>query len=47
MELSDYIPDYPDVSAETFYNDIYRKKEFYELRSKYYSTGAVLALALY
>jgi len=34
MELADFIPDYPEVVAENFYNDIYRKKEFYDLAAK-------------
>lgn len=34
MELADYIPDYPDVSTGDFYQDIYRKKEFYDLAAK-------------
>lgn len=34
MELIDYLPDYPDVASETFYRDIYRKREFYSLRER-------------
>lgn len=34
MELAHFIPDYPDVSADDFYDDIYRKKEFYDLAAK-------------
>jgi len=33
MELADYIPDYPNVSSNDFYEAIYRKKEFYQLRA--------------
>ena len=34
MELSDFIPQYPDISSDDFYQQIYRKKEFYDLRAK-------------
>ena len=33
MELADFIPDYPDISSDQFYQDIYEKKEFYDLRA--------------
>jgi hypothetical protein len=33
MELADFIPDYPDISSDQFYEDIYEKKEFYDLRA--------------
>ena len=33
MELADYIPDYPDVASHDFYETIFRKKEFYDLRA--------------
>lgn len=34
MELADFIADYPEVSSADFYEDIYRKKEFYDLRAQ-------------
>ena len=34
MELADFIPNYPALSSDEFYEDIYRKKEFYELAAK-------------
>ena len=32
MEYADLIPFYPSPKSESFYEDLYRKKEFYELR---------------
>jgi superfamily II DNA or RNA helicase len=33
MNISDYIPDYPDLTKPNFNNQIFHKKEFYDLRT--------------
>lgn len=39
MELVDYLPEYPDISSKTFYQDIYEKKEFYDVARNYQTDG--------
>lgn len=48
MELLEYLPHYPSISNDSFFQDIYQKKEFYDLRSRrlegdFYSHQKIIA----
>lgn len=32
IEIEDFLPMYPNITSDTFYEDIYHKKEFYDIR---------------
>ena len=49
MELNEFIPYYPSISSTNFYNELVKKKEFYDLRhqdmndSSYFSHQKIIA----